>query len=71
MIDNETINRINFLARKSRSEGLSEEEKAEQARLRSEYVKAFRESLTSQLENTVIVRPDGTREKLNKKDGVK
>lgn len=73
MITQETIDRINFLARKSKNEGLTPEEKEEQAKLRKEYVAAFKASLTGQLDNTVIVRPDGTREKLSdmKKRGTK
>ena len=47
-------------------EGLTEEEKAEQAGLRAEYVAAMKQSLRSQLDSTVIVRPDGTRQPLKK-----
>ncbi len=76
MITQEKIDRINFLARKSRAEGLTEAEAKEQKALRAEYVAAFRKSLETQLDSTVIVRPDGTREKIerkkpNKSDGVK
>ena len=68
MIDQKTIDRINFLAKKSREEGLNEEEKAEQAALRREYINAYKSSLEAQLNNTVILRPDGTKEKLKKKE---
>ena len=61
------IDRINFLARKSKNEPLSVAELAEQADLRREYLAEFRASFGAQLENTVIERPDGTREKLPKK----
>lgn len=62
------IDRINELARKSRRpEGLTPEEKAEQAALRQEYLAAVRASLTAQLDNTVIQYPDGTRKKLKRK----
>ena len=44
------IDRINFLARKSRESGLSEEEKKEQQKLRAEYVAAFRKNLVNTLE---------------------
>lgn len=64
MIDQKKIDRINELARRSKETGLTEEEKKEQAQLRAEYVAAFKASLTGQLNNTVILRPDGTREKL-------
>ncbi len=67
MITQEQINRINELARKSKAEGLTEEEKIEQKALRAEYVKAFRQSLETQLESTVIVRPDGSKERITKK----
>ncbi|MBO5898735.1 MAG: DUF896 domain-containing protein, partial [Clostridia bacterium] len=63
------IDRINALAKKSKTpEGLTEAEKAEQAALRAEYVAEFRASFTGQLENTVIQRPDGTKEHLKKKN---
>ena len=64
----EKIERINFLARKQKSEGLTEEEKAEQAVLRREYIDSFKQSLISQLESTYIVEPDGTKRKLSAKD---
>lgn len=62
------VDRINLLARKSKTEPLSEAELAEQKALREEYLAEFRASFSAQLENTVIERPDGTREKLPKKD---
>ena len=76
MINQEKIDRINFLARKAKSEGLTEAEALEQKSLRAEYVAAFRKSLETQLDSTVIVRPDGSRERItrkrpNKSDGVK
>lgn len=62
------IDRINFLARKSRTEeGLTEEEKAEQKVLREEYVASFKRSLVSQLENTYIVDEKGNKRKVEKK----
>lgn len=65
----EKIDRINVLARKAKTEdGLTEEEKAEQAALRAEYIAEFRASFAVQLDNTVIQRPDGTKEKLKKSD---
>ena len=76
MINQEKIDRINFLARKAKLESLSEAEALEQKTLRAEYVAAFRKSLETQLDSTVIVRPDGSRERItrkrpNKSDGVK
>lgn len=64
----EKIDRINALAKKSREEGLTEEEKAEQAVLRREYIDGFKRSLVGQLENTYIVEPDGTKRKVQRKD---
>ena len=64
----EKLKRINFLARKSREEGLSEEEKAEQAALRREYIDSVVGGLKSQLDNTKVVYPDGSSKKLMKKD---
>lgn len=62
------IDRINELARKSRTpEGLTAEEKEEQKVLRAEYVAAFKASLAGQLEHTTIVRPDGSMHKVKKK----
>ena len=64
----EKINRINELARKQKSVGLTEEEKQEQYVLRREYIDSFKMSLVSQLENTYIVNPDGTKKKVKAKD---
>ncbi|MGP1569740.1 MAG: DUF896 domain-containing protein [Eubacteriales bacterium] len=55
MVSEKDIARINFLARKSKIEGLTEIEKAEQQKLRKAYVEAFKASLRSQLENIEIV----------------
>ena len=65
----EKIKRINELAHKSKTpEGLTEEEKQEQATLRQEYINSFKASLIGQLENTYIVRPDGSKERLERKN---
>ena len=61
------IDRINELARKKKAEGLTPEELEEQAALRAEYIAGFRASLTAQLDNTVVVDPDGTRHKVERK----
>lgn len=60
------IDRINELARKSRSTGLSEKEKDEQKALREEYVSAFRNNLRSTLDTLVIVDEEGNRKPLKK-----
>lgn len=64
----EKIQRINELARKSRDQGLTEEEKAEQQALRREYVEAMKQSLKSQLDASVVIRPDGSSYRLTQKD---
>lgn len=64
----EQIARINELARKQKAEGLTEEEKAEQIKLRGEYINAYKQSLIAQLENTYILEPDGTKRKVRRKD---
>ena len=64
----EKINRINELARKQNTEGLTDEEKAEQFQLRREYIDSFKNSLVSQLENTYIVNPDGSKKKVTRKN---
>lgn len=61
------LDRINELARLSKTRPLSEAEKTEQAALRAEYIREFRASFGSILDNTVIERPDGTREYLKDK----
>ena len=63
------LDRINALAKKSKAEGLTPEEAAEQKALRAEYVAAFRASLAAQLDNTVIVDKDGHRIKPRRKPG--
>lgn len=65
MITREKIDRINELARKSKTAGLSSVEKEEQASLRQEYIDAYKASLRSQLDSTVILRPDGSKQKLS------
>lgn len=61
------IDRINFLAKKSRTEeGLTEEERQEQAALRREYIDSFKRSLCMQLDNTYLVDEKGNKRKLMK-----
>lgn len=56
MIDQELIDRINYLANKSKKEGLTEEEKVEQAKLRQEYLRLFREGFRQRLESLKVVK---------------
>lgn len=65
----ERIRRINELAQKSRTPaGLTEEEKAEQAALRREYIDAMKNSLRSQLDATVVVDVNGNHMPLKRKN---
>ena len=61
------IDRINELYRKSKAEGLTEEEKAEQKELRVKYINGFKQSLIGHLDGITVVEPDGSKHKLNKK----
>ncbi len=61
------IERINELARKSKAEGLSAEEKEEQAMLRREYINSVVGNLRSQLDNSYVLDEQGNEVKLEKK----
>ena len=63
---NEVIARINELAAKNKAEGLTEAELEERAKLRRMYIDNVKGNLVGQLDNTYIVRPDGTKEKVIK-----
>ncbi|MBS4960553.1 MAG: DUF896 domain-containing protein [Clostridiales bacterium] len=67
-MDEKMIQRINELAKKAKIDGLTEEEKQEQEKLRKEYLRQFRLGFQGVLENTYIQRPDGTKIKIQKKD---
>ena len=64
---NQVIARINELAKKAKTETLTAEELAERDNLRRIYIDSVKASLTGHLDNTYILRPDGTKEKLQKK----
>ena len=61
-MEKEKLDRINELTRISRQRPLTPDEQNERAALRTEYINDFRASMTGILDNSVIVRPDGTRE---------
>ena len=63
-MEQKKIDRINELARKQKAEGLTEEEKNEQASLRREYIEAYKKNLVAQLENIYMVEPDGSKHKI-------
>ena len=65
------IARINELYHKSKAEGLTEEEKKEQAALRSEYIASLRANLRGQLNNIDIQEKDGSVTNLGEKYGDK
>ena len=67
-MDQKLLERINELANASKVRELTAEEKAEQAALREQYRIEFRASLRGLLDNTVIIRPDGTKETLKKNE---
>lgn len=64
----EVIARINALAKKAKTDGLSAEEQAERAKLRQIYIDSVVGNLRGQLDNTYILRPDGTKEKVRPKE---
>lgn len=63
----EVIARINELAKKAKTEGLTSEEIEERDKLRRIYIDSVKASLVGQLENTYIVSPDGTKKKVGPK----
>ncbi len=69
MISDKKLARINELAKKSKSKGLTKKEKQEQRALREEYLQQFRQSFKNQIENVRIYDPEGkdvTPEKIKK-----
>lgn len=70
-MNQEGINRINELSRKSKAEGLTEAEKMEQAILRKQFIADFRGNLKAQLNNIDLVDEDGNIENLGEKYGNK
>ncbi len=63
----ELLQRINFLSRKSRTEALTPEEKAEQAALRAQYIREFRQGVENTMYNVYIVDKNGEKKKVQKK----
>jgi len=66
-MDPKKIERINELARKKKNGGLTQEETAEQAALREEYLAGYRENLRTMLDSIVVQEKDGSRHPLRKK----
>ena len=65
------IDRINALANKAKSVGLTEEEKKERELLRKEYIASVRMNLRAQLDNVDVQQEDGTIINLGEKYGIK
>jgi uncharacterized protein YnzC (UPF0291/DUF896 family) len=63
----ERVKRINELAHKAKTVGLTPEEIVERDKLRKEYLAAFRANMQAQLDNTYIVDPQGNKRPLPKK----
>lgn len=66
-MNREQIARINELAQKKKTVGLTEAELQEQQALRRQYIDEFKANLKATLDNTYIQNPDGTKEKLRQK----
>lgn len=68
-MDEKLIERINALAKKSKEEGLTEEEKSEQQKLRRKYINVIKKNLRAELNNISIIEEDGSITDLGKKFG--
>ena len=65
-MEQKKIDRINELAKTAKLRPLTKEELSERDALRREYIDAMKASLIRRLDNTVIIRPDGTHQRLKK-----
>ena len=68
MFDQKKLDRINFLAKKNKEEGLTKEELAEREVLRKEYIQNFRAHFRSRLENVKVVHTQEEYDELVKKN---
>lgn len=59
MLSKEKLNRINELAKKSKSEGLTSQEKKEQQQLREQYLQNIRKTFKGTIENMKVIDPNG------------
>lgn len=59
MMSKDKLNRINALANKAKTVGLTDSEKEEQAKLRKEYLQNIRSSFTNQIETMTVIDPEG------------
>ena len=67
-MEHEQIERINELARKKKTVGLTEAEALEQARLRAQYLREFRANMEATLQAVRVEQPDGSYKPLGKKE---
>jgi len=67
MMETERLKRINELAKKAKTVGLTEDELKERDVLRKEYLAAFRQNMMQQLDNVVLVDENGNTRKLERK----
>jgi uncharacterized protein YnzC (UPF0291/DUF896 family) len=67
IMEKDKIYRINELAQKARTEGLSEAEKEEQQKLRKQYIADLRKNFEINMENVFLVDKDGKQTQLQKK----
>ena len=61
------VDRINELARKAKTQGLTPEEEQERAVLRRDYIDSVVGNLKGRLDNTYVVDPSGNKRKLGRK----
>ncbi|MFP4697601.1 MAG: DUF896 domain-containing protein [Eubacteriales bacterium] len=66
-MEQKKINRINELARKQKSVGLTKEEKVEQTELRKEYLSLIRKNFKNTMDNVSIKEKDGSITHLKRK----
>ena len=59
MMTKEKLERINYLAKKSKNGTLTSKEKEEQQKLRNEYLQNIRQSFKNQLSSVKIIDPEG------------
>lgn len=59
MLDDNKMKRINELAQKKKTAGLTDQEGKEQTLLRKEYLQSFRQSFKKTIENTTVIDPEG------------